>query len=235
MEAWWQFAACCECRSQQAKKPDSRVILQIQLHPRKTSAVVVFRGKEGTKSALSVASKGSVVQAQALKAADEHAVGLRAYVEEHKSLYPGNEQLSRELDAWMEAFEEEEERKRQAAEQADDGWTVVTRKPGRKRKQGDLSRHSRYNPNAWSGERMHLCYTMRSASSWMCAGQTVSGGVSLAAAQEHAAKKKPKQATDFYRFQAREQKRNELLELRKEFADAKKQLQVIRATRKPIG
>ena len=70
----------------------------------------------------------------------EQPMGLRAYVEAHKSLFPGNEKLREELDAWMEEYEAEEERKRIAAQQAaaDDGWTVVTRKAGRKRKQGML-------------------------------------------------------------------------------------------------
>lgn len=65
-------------------------------------------------------------------------MGLRAYVDAHKSAFPGNQKLKEELDTWMEAYEAEEERKRIAAQQstADDGWTVVTRKAGRKRKQG---------------------------------------------------------------------------------------------------
>lgn len=63
----------------------------------------------------------------------------------------------------------------------------------------------------------------------------MSGGVSLAAAAEQAARKKPKTIDDFYRFQVREQKQNELLELQKEFTDAQKQLQAIRAARKFQG
>lgn len=47
----------------------------------------------------------------------------------------------------MEAYEAEEERKRTAAEQnaADDGWTVVTRKAGRKRKQGVAPAQMKFN------------------------------------------------------------------------------------------
>jgi ribosomal RNA-processing protein 7 len=63
----------------------------------------------------------------------------------------------------------------------------------------------------------------------------VTGGISLAAAAEHAARKKPKEINDFYRFQVREQKQSALLELRKEFTDAKKQLQAMRASRKFLG
>ena len=112
--------------------------MQVQLHPRQTSAVVLFSSAQGVKRALAVARKGQVISTD--DDASEQSVGLRAYVDEHKSKFPGNQKLKEELDAWMEASEAEEECKRIAAQQsaADDGWTVVTRKAGRKRKQGVL-------------------------------------------------------------------------------------------------
>jgi ribosomal RNA-processing protein 7 len=64
------------------------------------------------------------------------------------------------------------------------------------------------------------------------AGNTVSGGVSQAAAEAYAAKKKPKEVSDFYRFQAREKKKTEMVDLRRKFADAQKHLQDMRTTRK---
>lgn len=64
------------------------------------------------------------------------------------------------------------------------------------------------------------------------AGNTISGGLSQAAAQARADRKKPKLNEDFYRFQAREKKRTELVDLRKQFADAQKQLQSMRESRK---
>lgn len=88
--------------------------------------------------------------------------------------------------------------------------------------------------SCWDTVRIE-CHSIYCMEGTWCAGQTVSGGVSLAAAEEHAARKQPKPLTDFYRFQVREQKQSELLELRKDFSDAKKQLQAIRAARKFVG
>lgn len=45
------------------------------------------------------------------------------------------------------------------------------------------------------------------------------------------ARKKAKEVPDFYRFQARDKKKNELLELRSKFSDAQKQLQQMRDSR----
>lgn len=67
------------------------------------------------------------------------------------------------------------------------------------------------------------------------AGNSVSGGVSLAAAAAYAANKKSKVASDFYRFQAREKKRNDLVELQNQFAAAKKQVHALRQNRKFQG
>lgn len=67
------------------------------------------------------------------------------------------------------------------------------------------------------------------------AGSTVTGGVSQAAAEAYAANKKSKLAADFYRFQSREQKRNELVELQHQFAAAKKQVFALRTSRKFQG
>jgi hypothetical protein len=118
-------------------RPTSSVpLLQVQLHPRQTSAVVVFAHAQGVKLALKAAHMGQVTAAK--DDASDHSIGLRAYVDTHKSAFPGNQQLIQDLNAWMEAYEAEEERKRIAAQQSveGDGWTVVTRKAGRKRKQG---------------------------------------------------------------------------------------------------
>lgn len=59
-----------------------------------------------------------------------------AWVEQHKALTPGNNELQQQLDAWVASFEEEEERRKQEALKAmeDEGWTVVQRhKVGRGR------------------------------------------------------------------------------------------------------
>jgi Ribosomal RNA-processing protein 7 (RRP7) C-terminal domain len=64
-----------------------------------------------------------------------------------------------------------------------------------------------------------------------CAGAFESGGVSLAAAQAHAERQKQKGNDNFYRAQAREQRKSELLELQKRYGDAKKHLRSMREAR----
>eukprot|EP00892_Ulva_mutabilis_P010579 jgi/Ulvmu1/7894/UM004_0126.1 len=177
---------------------------QVKLHPRRTSAVVVFSKNEAVSKVLAAAKKGALVRFQINHdTPDKQSTGLRNHIDLHKAQYPGNEKLEQTLNSWMDAFEAAEEQRMRAAEAAaaDDGWTVVTRKPGRKRK----------------------------------SGASVSGGISLAAAEEQASKKKSKLVSDFYRFQAREQKRNELVELQTQFAAAKKQVHALRASRKFQG
>jgi hypothetical protein len=63
------------------------------------------------------------------------------------------------------------------------------------------------------------------------AGNTLSGGISAAAAQDRIARKKPMVVDDLYRFQARDKKKSELVTLRKQFGDAQKHLQQVRASR----
>jgi hypothetical protein len=52
-----------------------------------------------------------------------------AWVDEHKALTPGNNELQQALDEWMEDWEAEEERRKAELlkSQEDDGWTVVQR------------------------------------------------------------------------------------------------------------
>jgi Ribosomal RNA-processing protein 7 (RRP7) C-terminal domain len=59
-----------------------------------------------------------------------------------------------------------------------------------------------------------------------------SGGVSQAAAQAHADRKKHKANDGFYQAQARDKRKSELLELQKNFAEAKKHLRTMREARK---
>lgn len=55
--------------------------------------------------------------------------------------YPGTAALQEQLNTWTEDYEAAEEAKRLEAEkaQADDGWTVVTNKAGRKRASGTVT------------------------------------------------------------------------------------------------
>jgi Ribosomal RNA-processing protein 7 (RRP7) C-terminal domain len=113
--------------------------MQVQVHPKHTSAVAVYKATSGADAALRAARKGTTVEF--LLGPSPEAVGptgLRKLVQEHKAQYPGNEVLLKHLNEWMAAFEEREAEKQREAEApaADDGWTVVTRNGGRKRKQG---------------------------------------------------------------------------------------------------
>ena len=115
--------------------------VQVQQHPTKTSAIVLFSDPTGCKEALEAAKTNAIVELPE-QLSDDHALathGLRARVEQHKQLYPGNEVLQKQLDQWMADFEAQEERQKREAEAAaaaDEGWTVVTKRAGRKRKAG---------------------------------------------------------------------------------------------------
>jgi ribosomal RNA-processing protein 7 len=114
------------------------LILQVVVHPKRTSSIVLFHEACALTAALSAGRQGTVVELPEDKDDEGPSEGLRAMVEAHKARYPGNTVLQKQLDEWMEAFELEEERKRKEAEEAaaEDGWTVITKRAGRKRKQG---------------------------------------------------------------------------------------------------
>lgn len=123
---------------------------QVQVHPKRTTAIVVFTAAKALRAALSTAKKGAVIQVPPEDTDTGAAEGLRGMVEAHKAQFPGNQELTARLNDWMVAFEEEEERKRKAAEAAvaDDGWTVVTKRAGRKRHRGAPStQHDTTQPN----------------------------------------------------------------------------------------
>lgn len=137
----------------------------------------------------------------------EEYFGLKGWVKEHRHSYNQmtNARLQRQLDAWMEEFEEREAREKEEAlmRMEDDGWTVVRRHKGRKKNTDDVS------------------------------GITV-GAVAAVAAQEIAlrAKEKEEKHENFYRFQQKEKRRSDLLELREKFEQDKKRLAQLRAARK---
>ncbi|KAL4429356.1 hypothetical protein ABPG77_005130 [Micractinium sp. CCAP 211/92] len=172
------------------------------LHGSRVSAVLLYRAAEGLAALLKAAAKRRPLELRLPE--PQGPCGLKAWVEEHKALKPGNTELQAALDEWMEDWEAEEQRKREEAlrAQEDDGWTVVQRHKGRKK-------------NA-------------------SAAGVVVGGVAgaAAAAQLAAAKQKDPTHSDFYRFQQREQRRSELLDLRSKFEQDKKRIAELRASRK---
>ena len=132
--------------------------------------------------------------------------GLKAWVVAHKAEKPGNNELQQQLDDWMEEFEAEEERRKTEARAA-------------------------MEEDGWTVVQRHKGRKKNTSES----GVTV-GAVAAAAAVARAAKKRPAEYTNFYRFQQRDKRRNELLELRERFEEDKRRLAELKAVRrfKPI-
>ena len=131
----------CPATSQHGAPAPERIHAQAQVHPKRTSGIVVYQDASGTKHALAAGKKGAVVDFPCDTTDDDGpSIGLRRKVETHKAMSPGNAKLQKQLDNWIAEFEDEEERKRKAADEAaaDDGWTLVTKGAGRKRKHGAL-------------------------------------------------------------------------------------------------
>ncbi|GFR53035.1 hypothetical protein Agub_g15727, partial [Astrephomene gubernaculifera] len=194
-------------------------VSQAVLHPLKRSGIVVFRSEVGRTAALKYAARGQVLelaggaagrgQGEDDEEQEEAPMGVKAWVHEHKAARPGNEVLQQQVDDWMDEYDEEQERKareRQAA-MGGDGWTVVVRAKGRKR-------------------------TREEGGVTVVTGGVAAGAAAAAAAA--AAKEGEKAAQgrgDFYRFQRRERRRNELVELRQRFEEDKRRLAQLKATR----
>lgn len=133
--------------------------------------------------------------------AAEGGQGVRAWVGRHRARRPGHQKLQEQLDAWMEAWEAEEARKRREREAAagGDGWTVVGGTKGRRKTRDDRG--------------------------------TAVGGVSAALAESRRGKEQKKPEANFYRFQRREKRRDEVLELRQRFEEDRKRLAAMRKDR----
>ena len=213
------------------------------MHPSRSSALVVFGSREAVDHLLLLESvahvsgvdghrvgkkhggkkrqRGREVEALVFRrrnrnpssshdGTENEQFGLKGWVKEHRRSYNQmtNATLQRQLDAWMEEFEEREAREKEEAmlRMEDDGWTVVRRHKGRKKNTDDVS------------------------------GITV-GAVAAAAAREIAmrAKEKEEKHENFYRFQQKEKRRSDLLDLREKFEQDKKRLAQLRAARKFAG
>eukprot|EP00195_Chlamydomonas_chlamydogama_P016605 CAMPEP_0202911018 /NCGR_PEP_ID=MMETSP1392-20130828/53771_1 /ASSEMBLY_ACC=CAM_ASM_000868 /TAXON_ID=225041 /ORGANISM="Chlamydomonas chlamydogama, Strain SAG 11-48b" /LENGTH=153 /DNA_ID=CAMNT_0049601367 /DNA_START=163 /DNA_END=620 /DNA_ORIENTATION=- len=86
-------------------------VTQVVLHRTKRSGMVVFAEPSCRDLALKTAVSGQVVEYFPPEE-EEGATGVKAWVRHHKALRPGHEALQKQLDAWVAAHEEEEERKR---------------------------------------------------------------------------------------------------------------------------
>lgn len=155
-------------------------VTTLAMHPTRSSALVVFESSRGAEKMIKAAKKG---QPRIIRRIPRGGFfGLKAWVKGHaKACRPGNAALQRELDRWMEEFEEREakEKEEAMARMEDDGWTVVRRYKGRKKNTNEVS------------------------------GITV-GAVAPAAAREIAAKRQRRDAVyeNFYASQKREKRRS---------------------------
>lgn len=130
--------------------------------------------------------------------------GMKKWLLDYHRKRPGVDVLMQEIDDFIEGYEVRLEKERQEREAAasGEGWTVVAHQKGRKK-----------NIDAESGIAV--------------------GSIAEAAAKAKSAKKKSKELDmAFYRFQRREARRNEILELQKKFDDDKKRIAQMRAARK---
>ncbi|KAH9675943.1 RRP7 domain-containing protein [Citrus sinensis] len=130
--------------------------------------------------------------------------GMKKWVTEYHQSRPGLKVSQQRIDEFITAHEAklEQERKEREARAAEGGWTVVVHHKGRKK-----------TTDAESGIAV--------------------GSVAQAAVEDKMAKKKKKDVgLDFYRFQRREAKRNEIMLLQSKFEQDRKRIQQLRAARK---
>lgn len=132
---------------------------------------------------------------------------LTGWVEKHKAKTPGNRALQQQLDEWMQEWEASEKHRHDTAAAAatDEGWTVVT-----KQRVSFVSKFCMDFPAALARLdmlRQHLFSVQGRKKSTDQSGTSV-GSVAAAVAAAAQSRKAPKQLLDFYRFQARDRRRN---------------------------
>lgn len=131
--------------------------------------------------------------------------GMKKWIANYKSKRPGVEVLQRQIDQWMADYDARElqaKRDREAAE-AEDGWTVVVAKTGRKKTTDETG---------------------------LSVGAVALEAAEDRGNKKR--KKKADAALDFYRFQRHEARRNEVLELQERFQEDKKRIAALKAARK---
>lgn len=138
----------------------------------------------------------------------KEAYGLKSWVKQHKAMKPGNAVLQRRLDVWMEDYEDKEKKEKEAALKA-------------------------MEEDGWTVVQRHKGRKKNTNES---SGVTV-GAVAAAAAEEMAKTKVQKSHENFYKFQQREKRKSDIMELREKFQQDKERLAELRASRKfkPLG
>lgn len=113
----------------------------VAMHGSRSSALIVFETDTSAQKIIQTAEKGRTKPFHRIPRKEPF--GLKAWVEQHKQMYTinTNKVLQKQLDAWMEEFEEREAREKEQALAAmeDDGWTVVKRHKGRKKNVDETS------------------------------------------------------------------------------------------------
>ncbi|KAA6425211.1 hypothetical protein WJX79_005065 [Trebouxia sp. C0005] len=128
--------------------------------------------------------------------------GLKDWVEQHKAKTPGNRVLQQQLDEWMAQWEAQESQ-RQAAAATDAA------------------------DEGWT-----VVTKQRGRKKNTDSGGTSVGSVAGAVAAAAKSRKSPKQLLDFYRFQARDRRRDNVLELQQQFEQDKKKIAEWKASRR---
>ncbi|KAL3157690.1 hypothetical protein ABBQ32_012126 [Trebouxia sp. C0010 RCD-2024] len=128
--------------------------------------------------------------------------GLKGWVEKHKAKTPGNRALQQQLDEWMEEWEASEKQRHDTAAAA-------------------------ATDEGWT-----VVTKQRGRRKSTDQSGTSVGSVAATVAAAAQSRKAPKQLLDFYRFQARDRRRNNVMELQQQFEQDKKKIAEWKASRR---
>mmetsp|Transcript_42556 Transcript_42556/g.51701 ORF Transcript_42556/g.51701 Transcript_42556/m.51701 type:complete len:266 (-) Transcript_42556:135-932(-) len=186
--------------------------VQVQTIGKANTCHVVFETPQGMKKTLKAAKEQAPASVGIVDKKELPKNGMKKWVAAHRSNAPGHTALEAQMNDWLREHEAAEQQKAEelaaaAQAEADDGWTVVMPKKGRQKTR--------------DGEG-------GTAVGSISAAKTASIG---AQAAEKDAKRKA-QLRDFYRFQRREQQRDNLMELRQKFEEDKAKIAKLRDSRR---
>jgi len=176
-------------------------------------ARVVFKDSDGLEKVLNAAN-GRIVGTAVLPPPPSE---LKEQLRKAKNLYPDPAVLRREIDEWMVKYDEQqEENKRLARENQvdEDGFTKVI--SGTTKTADGMVVHSARRPTLKTG----------------AFSEPIHGRQESDAVKTGKKKKKSKEQPDFYRFQLREQRRDEVADHRKRKAEAEEKVERLKKARR---
>lgn len=176
---------------------------QVAVHASGLSGLVAFGPDRPGRVAKVLAAARAGAVLRAPPAEALGPAGVRASVQAYRRGRPGNRELAERLDRWMEGFEAEEARARQEREAA-----------------------------AAADEGWTLVTSRKGQRKSRDGRGTAVGAVAVQVAEGSKGKKGVETMPNFYRFQKRDKRRDEVLELRKQFERDKRRVQELRASRK---